>query len=437
MKKPQLIHERVLANEKAVKFLYTGMNFSLERYYEVLEMFRDIVSGNQALPALTDEEIGEHLQSALFASVEEALRRAGAKQVRMGISGGLDSRLLYSVVREFLPASNICTYTFGTPGQADFELIKHYGKSFLSNHVFLLTSQIKWDVNHEVERSQGLEEAKAFYSIESNFRGRLEALDYPKTSVSGFLGDALAGGTRPSLGTEDGDAWETAIRMFLKKNNRFKLQTWFGNSLDIRELLPPKPSELIPGFDFYDHLNVGFRQYQRIKPAGIGHIIPYTDKRWISAILRIRNHVSREEGYYRLLTKQAPDCFPEVAENGIQNRGQHARFKRGFVKARMRAIRKAGLKNGDGSRYTFMALNKQGKPMLGTHYCDFAEYHNNPTFKVMFLDLLGGLKRRQLFDEQAIEEEFAQFIRGDRDASLRLRGLANFELNLRAGTIQV
>ena len=67
------------------------------------------------------------------------------------ISGGLDSRAILAGLLEFTDASNIFTYTFGTPGTYDFEIGKKLSKEIgtkhisfpLTNHVFSLEEELE------------------------------------------------------------------------------------------------------------------------------------------------------------------------------------------------------------------------------------------------------------------------------------------------------
>src|SRR5690606_22123161 len=123
-----IINNKLLESESAVKFLCYGFDFDESRFNEVLGMLEETMCKNVITPLdyYSDEEYIDILESALLNSIEEALNEANTNEVRIGITGGLDSRLLFSGLREILPEENIYTFTLGYPGQYDYEFARKF-----------------------------------------------------------------------------------------------------------------------------------------------------------------------------------------------------------------------------------------------------------------------------------------------------------------------
>src|SRR5690606_36145041 len=135
------ISQKVLRNRDAVMYLALGLTYRQERFDEVVGMIDDFVR-----PPTKEEDAPLPLREALVESVRETLAAVGFPDVRIGITGGMDSRLLYAALRQIYEPDRITPYTFGYPGQYDYEFVKRYGGRFLHNHVMLDTREIRWSL---------------------------------------------------------------------------------------------------------------------------------------------------------------------------------------------------------------------------------------------------------------------------------------------------
>ncbi len=432
------VSDRILSNDKILKFLCFGYDFSEQTFRDVLLMLAKASENRHNFSdPVKDDEVVNLLKQALVKSFQEELSLADTSKIAIGVSGGFDSRCLYGALKKFYNAENIYSYTFGCPGQYDYEFIHKYGPRFLHNHLYFNINYINWDIDSEVARVQRLG-IIASYSVMAHVFVILRDKGIDKCRIHGFMGDALSGGARP-FGAKGAviDKWDDAINLFCKKNNRFKFQELFSHYICLEKLLPDEPDLSIPGLDKYDLIDFGLRQYQRIKMTGLkrdAHVIrPFSNLHCISTMLLLNNSSDREKGYFKLLKQEFPDIFPDLIETNITNRIEYAMI----VKQRINNQSTQRLVNAN-KKY---GLNYAIPLSQSAHFCEWAAFHNNPSFKEMFLVLLKGIRQRKLFPVKLIDHIFSRFMQGStaerRVSAAQLAGLINLELNIRAGTIDI
>lgn len=387
-----------------------------------------------AQPKISDRRYLDELKNALITSCRSALSETGAEAVRIGISGGLDSRLLYSAYRELLPADRIFTYTIGYPGQFDYEYARQLGGGFLPNHHLLDSRDIVWNFEEEV-RHKSSKSNPGTYSARRHMLSRLDAAGAPAHNVHGFIGDTLVGGTKPNNDVPV-SSWDDAKARFIKKNDRFKMQRHLRPE-GIEALLPPEPRPF-GGLDQYDLLDLGLRQHQRILPNSSKTsttIAPFADSRWMTAIMARDNLAEREHYYFQFLKEWAPDVFAEVVTHNINSREQHKIFRRDLTSAAATALRNTPPLNRDGTTYYAPLTSKGGTPLTGRQFCERAEYSNNPSFRQMVDTAIAGLGRRSLLADSFVSQTLAAFEAGELTAAEQMLGLVSLEINIRAGTL--
>src|SRR5690606_19298955 len=96
------ISQKVLRNRDAVMYLALGLTYRQERFDEVVGMIDDFVR-----PPTKEEDAPLPLREALVESVRETLAAVGFPDVRIGITGGMDSRLLYAALRQIYEPDQI------------------------------------------------------------------------------------------------------------------------------------------------------------------------------------------------------------------------------------------------------------------------------------------------------------------------------------------
>lgn len=422
------IHPRLLESRDALSFLLLGFSVSRERFSEVVDMLDDFM---QPAEAGTDEL---SLKVALTQSVQDAMASAGNPDVKIGITGGLDSRLLYAALLQFYDPARVTPYTLGYPGQYDYEYIKRHSKLFPEDHILIDTRDITWDLEVEIQKAR-TRAVPSTYSPKSIMHTILSGRGAPAHNIHGFMGDPLIGGTRPS-GSGSVDSWGDAVQRFIKKNDRFSMQQPLAGVADARSLLPDRPQKSVRNLDDYELLDFGLRQFQRIMPnVKSTSITPYTNKKWISAIVGIGDATRRDVEYFQLLRREFPDYFPELGEFDIRRRAEHAKFRSDFMEDRLRSLKDQ--RNPDGTRFVPQVLNGRGRVVPGRQFCEYSDYHNNPSFRNFLDGLYHSSRERGLFSDRFLNDVRTRFLNGSKAATDQMQGLMSLELNIRAGTIAV
>jgi hypothetical protein len=431
----------LLNNIPGVQFLSFGFSFEQNSFEKTIGRLSRIMSSKsqQSIPSSKVKPKPDHveiLKEALIRSTRRAIESSGANDVRMGITGGIDSRLLYSAVREILPSECIFTYTLGYRGQYDYEYALEYSHGFLPNHRFFETKTIEWDIWEEIDHKRRASRPTAYSAKRHLYDYMTSQLGAPTYNIHGFTGDTLVGATKPDNQIPI-KSWNDAVQRFIKKNDRFKLQDVFLNHIDLLELMPNNPKLAIDGLDDYDLLDFGLRQYQRILGVDSRNspktIIPYTDEIWISAVLSVGKIHEREGLYYDFLARWAPDIFSEIVNSQILSRAQHQQFRERIMNDAVQNINNLNLKNTDGSPYRQQVTTTSGRALPGRQFCEYAEYYNSPSFKQMVDVVLTRLRARKLIPHRYLDDTYTGFVNGDLSSASKIKGLVSYELNLSAG----
>src|SRR5690606_34582036 len=156
----------------------------------------------------------------------------------------------------------------------------------------------------------------------------------------------------------------------------------FEGVVDVSTLMPKKPTMTVYNFDDYDLLDAGLRQFQRIlRDTGEKSktITPYTNGKWIGALDALGDTVGRERADYELARREFARFFPELDEFNIVSREQHKKFREAVMIESMERLREA--RNADGSPFVPQILSDRGHVLAGRQFCEFSEYHNNPSFR--------------------------------------------------------
>lgn len=428
-------NKNILKNEKAIKLLCFGCDFGNEIFIQTL---RDLEKAIGSSGSGASSNTVEDLEHALIDSVSEALQEYNLSRVRVGISGGLDSRLLYGAIKRLFPEESIYTFTSGQPGHYDYEFINKY-KIGGKNHKFVDLRDIVWDIGNEVAAIKEYGYAET-YRPDAAYRKALDN-DMSTYFVHGFPGEFLTGYFDPFY--SEGkvcESWELAVDTFVKKNNFYTLQEIF-DGIDLTKFVPDDPKITIPGLNMYNQLDFGLRICQRhftlkmLKKEKC--ITPYTNPKWYKALLSVQDISKRNELFFRLIGDKFSDVFPEVVEEKITNRIEHNDFRKRLTQEASEALVSASCKNKDGSEFKLQVKTKKGTFLPGRQFCEYAQYYNNKSFKDFVDELFSGLRKRKIFSKGFLLQVFSDFLSGEYDAARKIKGLLHLELNLRAGTIVI
>lgn len=424
--------------ESATKFLALGFDFHLDKFDSAIEELAEKSAPPNRKPrhrlALDRRGHVVEMKDAIMASVGDLIEAGGQDRVSIGVTGGLDSRLIHAALRHVLPADRIFPFTFGYPGQYDFEFVKTWISDILPGHHYVETREIGWSLEAEILERKTLG-APGAYSSKPRLMEILYRRDAPRRCFHGFMGDTLLGSARMDNG-ETRQSWEIVTSQFLLINDRWHLQDLFSG-VDLKQYLPPRPAAEISGMDDYAILDFGLRQRQRILTRPGDVLTPYADERWIRALLSIENLNARQECYFDFIRDFAPDMFPEIVEFGIASRKEHDEFRSGFTRAADMALIERRLKNDDGADYFRQLRSDGGGYLHGRQFCDRAEYSNSPGFAGFIDESLDSLRGRAVFPALFLDRVWENFIGGSKRACEQVKGLVSFEVCLRAGVLSL
>lgn len=111
------------------------------------------------------------------------------------LSGGIDSRTILATLLEFVPAKDIYTYTFGSPGSYDFEIGNKIAKYLGTKHSKLSLASYKFSLNEEIEASKQIDH-QTFLFHHPSFE-YLNKFDKNCIFWSGYIIDWIAGSHLP------------------------------------------------------------------------------------------------------------------------------------------------------------------------------------------------------------------------------------------------
>lgn len=224
------------------------------------------------------------------------------------ISGGLDSRAILASLLKHTSASNISTFTFGSPNSLDFEIGKLVAKKFGTKHISLPTRENSYS-QEGFEKISNLNNNQTFLFhhgpvIELN--DMFDGYDY----WSGHLGDPVTGG---HLAPKAGNIFE-AKNYFINKNIFVdSINLMSDKDYDFHKLL---------NIDFIDEnlltleeqLDYNFRQSMLIEPHilmnGFNYKVPFMEKDFMNFFHSIKNNHRVSQGLYKkMLLKTYPDAF--------------------------------------------------------------------------------------------------------------------------------
>ncbi len=424
--------------ESATRFLAYGFDFRMDIFDSAMEELSEKSADRQAGPPLpvagSRREQIDAMREAIIASVRSLVETVPEGAVSIGITGGLDSRLIYSALRHVLPADRIFPFTLGYPGQYDLDFVKAWIPDVIPGHLFVETREITWSLERELQRRTIIGRPGA-YSSKPLMMDILYEKGVPKPCLHGFMGDALLGSARIDHGEAVQD-WDTAVSQFITKNNRWRLQELFSHE-DLKRYLPPQPDREIAGMDHYAILDYGLRQRQRILAESSIALTPYTDARWLQVLLSIENLDERQAVYFEFVREFAPDVFPEIVEFDMTDRDQHKKFRAKFTREADLALIENPLRNDDGTPYFRQLRSDGGGYLHGRQFCDRAEYSNHPGFRRFVDEGMSLLRARGVFADSFMDRVWANFMGGSKLASEQVKGLVSFELNLHTGVISL
>jgi hypothetical protein len=416
-----VVDKRLMRNERFLQFLAFGFCFNHERAKDALDWFvgckEDWVRAGQEkiYLGLPPDDQNAFIAELLERVVKDAVARIDpARPLTMGISAGFDSRLLLHFLRK--AGLRPSTYTFGQVGSFDFDFMKVLSRRMGLDTEFCDTSEMEW--SWELERKamsrQILPISPRILTMELMNRR------YPnRVDVRGYLGDVLTGS---KTSKSEPASWAAALTGFSNNNDTFRWQS----------LVPI--ANMLPGDAFVDanvlafdvQLDLAYRQSQRIRleqePRLGNFIFPFEDARWVGFWLsRRRKHLAGQRRYINFIRSLGSEIFYDLQECSETSR---------------RPLRQERMEKLYGANRTLVHQARAAKAMPKSpteHFCMFACYKNNASFRHVVEQSLRRLRARDVFTRSFIDQTVRNFESGEVQSDRRLRGLVSVDLALEAG----
>lgn len=238
------------------------------------------------LSKLEGDQPSEHSLQSAISLLEEVFDDAvedssGSGYCIIPVSGGWDSRILLGLALERFSANQIKTYTFGTPGQLDFEIGATVSKKAGVEHLKIDLSKVElsWD-----DLLQSVEESPWTYVPDSFFNKYCyrKVAGVNDVILSGFMGDPLTGG---HLHEKDD---KRAVHKFLKEQVMVRSLKLTSEDYDPTNSLPAFPDQ--HELSLHELLDFGVRQAHCITPIVSSE---KTWKSWGTELGRVKNSNSK------------------------------------------------------------------------------------------------------------------------------------------------
>ena len=238
------------------------------------------------------------------------------------ISGGLDSRAILAALLELIPANQISTYTFGTPGSWDFDIGCQVAHAAGTQHkAYDLTQyEYTWERLEQIaELSDGNTDLFTYPPMDWLKRDFGTEVTY----WTGFMGETLAGGHLVTEPVQD------AVKHFITFNR-------YGRTCDQAEVLEDATLELnlsllskdvatkhtFSSVCEYELLDLSNRQERYIAHQiflrGFHYATPFLDPEWVHFMLSVPIKFRQGETLYRsMLRREFPELFSLPLKNYV------------------------------------------------------------------------------------------------------------------------
>ena len=231
------------------------------------------------------------------------------------LSGGLDSRAVLGALLEFTDASNIYTYTFGTPGTLDFEIGRKIASEIGTNHSTYPLTEYKYDMIELLDISKRVDYQTVLFHHPPVWHLDQKYQDY--FFWSGYFGDPLVGSHYNSIYSENID---DAIDLFIMKNE-FQREIKIGIDNNYPKKYIKENSNIRNGhISTFELLDFQHRQLKFVAPHvlmnGYKYVTPFLDNNMINFFLSVDNKYRENQLLYKkLLLRLFPRLFSYPVKN--------------------------------------------------------------------------------------------------------------------------
>ncbi|MEQ8717469.1 MAG: asparagine synthase-related protein [Acidimicrobiales bacterium] len=256
-----------------------------------------------------------HVQKVL----EESVIPAGPGPHVVPLSSGLDSRLVFALLRRHLNANEVHVVTYGSARTWDFELAPRVAEALGAETERFDLADLSFDI--EDFRAAARSGASWTHMLGAVVVRKIAAqLPVDCTVWTGYLGDPLAGSHLPPTVSWD---WSEGIERLAAKTNLWGSDS-HPTAAHLGSLIPEGPNEGLEDLEPYDHLYLLVRQPCQMRPCVLPNdprfLAPFEDLRVVGAFLTLPRAERFQRKLYReVIARVAPDVarLPGSATGGL------------------------------------------------------------------------------------------------------------------------
>jgi hypothetical protein len=338
------------------------------------------------------------------------------------ISGGLDSRAILAGLLEFTSASNIKTYTFGTPYTLDYEIGNKIAKEFGTDHMSISFKDYIFSMDELIKTSNRIHNQTVLFH-----NPPIGILDkyYSNHSIwSGFAGDLLAGSHyNPKV-----------FFSIIEEKNRFIEENRFVKSIELKRIDHTQFYKMINvtkyssnNLTIKEQIDFENRQLKYIAPhvliKGFQYQLPFLDKSWVNFILSVDNNYRKNQYLYKKILLNA---FPKAFECDSKS-------NYGFpISKKLSKLRKNIIRIHNKMR---RVINQRWNIFVDP-YINYMDYNNGirerkDLYKIVY-ENINDLKKRDLLPWLDIDKIWSDHISCKKNYADALLVIASLEIHLKA-----
>lgn len=337
------------------------------------------------------------------------------------LSGGLDSRAILATLLEFTDASNIHTFTYGTPKTYDYDIGNKIAEIFGTKHVKIPLVDYEFSIEELVEISKRINHQTVLF-----YHPPLTVLDnlYSDFSVwSGAIIDVFFGIHTHKIKANN---WNDAILNSFKEN-------YFTKKIDLTNI---KEKEFFKYIEYdknienvlvrehvIDLLN---RQLKFVAPnvlmRGFNYKLLFTNTDLIDFALSIDNKYHDDQYFYKkMLLKAFPKYFSYPTKTSF---GLPLNSNKLLINFNKNILR-------------FKHIINNISPIFINPYTNYVDYNQvirtHSVLRILIHENLKDLTNRKIIDWIDPEKIWNKFINYRIDLSKELLLLASLEIHMKAG----
>ncbi len=351
---------------------------------------------------------------ALFErAMNEALGPLGRRPIGLGVSSGLDSRLLLHGLAA--RHEDFTLYCFGSRGMLDFDFQQASAVSSPRSIIFFDTDRAPFT------KDMFLQAARTLTAMQPSPRVLTIAAmrERGEIELHGYLNDLLTGANIEGPRLD----WEGAREVYRRRADCFGFQQYFKDGG--REFLPRRPWAGDEAISYFDQLDLFHRYDQRFRLAeGAGRgerLFPYETWSWMAFWLTRSEEERKDQRLFIAFLKTLGSAvFYDLDQSAASGRAGLIAWQKALLYRDPR----------DGSTSRSGALrNATG------HFCAQTCYVRNPSFRELADELLASLRTRRIVRASYIDSLMKKVTRGRGREDKALKGLLTLELAIEVGKV--